>query len=349
MKVEKRFQDNKIDKLKAKIIEIFNRKGLPDNYQYIQLLKKTNAALDAEKVWIRPRDHRGRPGGIIYLKPGIPTIIVPDLHARVDFLVSILTYTDASGYSVLQKISFDQLQIICVGDGFHSEVNTADRWKAANLEFINGFKKHRNMDKEMKSCLELMEIVQLLKISFPENFHFLKGNHENICNENKEGNYPFRKYAFESMMSHTYIKKNYSKKFLDLYYSFEKNMPLFAVGNNFCVSHAEPESFYDLNSLIEYRNRPEVIKGLTWTSDGESKSGSVKKMLECYLSKNPEGSCYYFGGHRAIKDRNLLYKIRANGRYIQIHNPYKFIIAFLPGNGIIKPKKHIMELENKLK
>lgn len=345
MNAEDILKDNISDTLISNILSIYKRRSPPSNGKYLPILKKTNEVLDAENKTLRPYDKKGRPGGVIYLKSNIPTIIVPDLHARIDFLVNLLGYCDNSGNSVLQKLSFNQVQIVCVGDGFHSEIYTKDRWKAAYEEFVDGFKKHRNMDKEMNFSLGLMEIVQLLKISFPQNFHFLKGNHENITNQNSGGNIPFRKYAYESMMVYEYIKKYYSPEFIDLFHSFEQKMPLLAVGRNFCISHAEPKSFYNSKSVIDYREHPEVVKGLTWTSDGEAEEGSVKKMLAHYLAGDVQNESFYFGGHRIIKE---MYRFRADGKYVQIHNPAKFIIVRIKNKGSINPVEDVFELDNKL-
>jgi len=345
MNAESILKNNLSDALIDSIIKIHKRKSPPSGGKYLPILKKTNEVLDAEDKTMRPDDQRGRPGGIVYLKPNIPTLIVPDLHARIDFLINLLGYSDNSGNSVLQKLAFNQIQIVCVGDGFHSEINTRDRWKAAYEEFVDGYKKHRNMDKEMNLSLGLMEIVQLLKISFPQNFHFLKGNHENITNENSGGNIPFRKYAYESMMVYEYVKKYYSKEFIELFHFFEQKMPLLAIGRNFIISHAEPKTFYNSGSVTNYREHPEVVKGLTWTADGDAEDGSVQKMLSHYLDAKIASDAYYFGGHRIIKE---LYKLRAGGKYVQIHNPEKFIIARIKNRGLINPSADVFELDNRM-
>lgn len=345
MNAENILRDNLCDSLINSIVKIHKRRSPPAVGACIPLLKKTNEVLDTENKSLRPKDLKGRPGGLIRLKQNIPTLIIPDLHARVDFLVNLLAYCDNSGNSVLQKLAFNQIQIVCVGDGFHSEVNTGERWKAAYAEFVDGYKKHRNMDKEMNLSLGLMEIVQLLKVSFPENFHFLKGNHENITNENDGGNIPFRKYAYEGMMVIEYIKKYYSQEFINLYYSFEKKMPLLAVGRNYLISHAEPKSFYDSESVINYRDNSDLIKGLTWTADGDAEDGSVSRMLSHYLNDKEAAGAFYFGGHRTIKE---LYKLRAEGKYVQIHNPEKFIVVRIRNRGSINPSKDVFELDNRM-
>ena len=110
------------------------------------------------------------------------------------------------------------------------------------------------------------------------------------------------------------------------YYRFEKNLPILAVGNNFVASHAEPIRFFDEDSVIEYRRRPDVIQGLTWTDNKKAQQGSVLQMIRYYVDEKYQDNALYFGGHRPV---NGPYFIRAEGRYIQIHNPGLFNIAVI--------------------
>ncbi|MBA7684370.1 hypothetical protein ES703_92765 [subsurface metagenome] len=345
MKNEHHHPNNKTKTLKKRLIEIFKKVNPPKAEEYISLLKQVNYILENEDENIRPHDSSGLCGGIVYLKHDIPTIIVPDLHARREFFLSLMLSTDITGYSNLQKLCLDMLQIVCVGDGFHAEGSQAKRWGKAFEEYKTNFKRHRYMDEEMRDSLGVMEMVQEVKIAFPANFHFLKGNHENIANEQGNGNHPFRKYAIEGTMVLDYIMKFYSEEFLKLYYSFEKNFPLLAVGKNFIISHAEPAAFYDMQSVIEFRNNPEVIEGLTWTPNDGSEEGTIEEMIEHYLDESQRDFSYYFGGHRPIR---TLYNLRADGRYVQFHNPGKFVITVIKPDREIDLSKDIIEIENRI-
>jgi len=307
-------------------------------------LEKINFILENEDKSIRPYDASNLPGGIIFLKHNIPTIIVPDLHARIDFFLNLMLYKDSSHYTNLQKIAEAILAIVCVGDGFHSEGRAIRRWDLAFEEYRQRYKIHKNIDEEMKESLGVMEMVMEVKSTFPGNFHFLKGNHENIKNEEGLGNHSFRKYVYEGSMVFQYIKKFYGEDFLNAYYQFEKNLPLLAVGKNFLISHSEPISFFSKESVIDYRKRPDVIEGLTWTSNDAAEDKSVKRMLDYYINEKDQ-SLYYFGGHRPVTG---LYNLRADGRYVQIHNPNKFIIALIKDNKAISLDKDIFEIENNI-
>jgi hypothetical protein len=308
------FQEPKCKWLERRLIEIFKRETPPECRQYLKLLHTVNDILENEEGKFRPRDRNGLPGGILYLKEDLPTIIVPDIHARIDFFLGLMLWEDEEGFSNLQKMESDMLQIVCLGDGFHAEGRAVQRWALAYEEYTNKYKKHRYMDEEMRESLGVMEMVKEVKSAFPLNFHFLKGNHENIANELGEGNYPFRKYSYEGSMVLYYVEKFYGEEFLRTYYTFEKNLPIMAVGKNFLVSHAEDEA----------------------------EDGSVERMLSYYLPEEVRETSYYFGGHRPVSG---FYNLRAEGKYVQIHNPNKSIIASIKLNKDIDLDEDIVEIE----
>ncbi len=315
----------------GELTNIVNRSELPGTDEYIQSLDRVLDTLQNEGDY-RPRSCSGYPGGIVYLDYSIPTVIVPDLHARMDFLYRIIHSRPEGTDKVIDLLQQRKLQVICVGDGFHSERRALLRWREALKEFIEGYQKHENMDWEMVESLSLMEMVMKLKVCFPKNFHFLKGNHENIMNEEGNGNYPFGKFAYEGAMVLEYMKKFFPQELLEKYARFEKLLPLMSVGENFLVSHAEPRRFITEDELIDYRRHPDVIYSLTWTGNDEAEEGSVEEMLSHYLNDRYNTGSKHFGGHRPVSGN---YNTRAQGKYVQIHNPDRFII------GYIKPGKPI--------
>jgi len=260
----------------------------------------------------------------------------------MDFLESVLAFRPEDDRPVLDRLAEGSIQVVCVGDGFHAEGRALQRWRSALEEFKHGYRRHEAMDAEMRESLGLMEMVMELKAAFPDGFHFLKGNHENITNEQGEGNYPFLKFANEGLMVLVYMREFYGEEVLEAHARFEKSLPLLAVGRNFLVSHAEPAGFFSTEELLEYRLLPEVVYGLTWTDNGEADDDSVGEMLLHYLGEERAAGAYYFGGHRPVRGR---FALRAEGRYVQIHNPEGFIAALLPAQGEIDLERDIREIE----
>jgi hypothetical protein len=343
--VEAAIGDEEVDWaiLEKSLFEIFERKTPPGVIPYLKKLGRVNDVLMNESEAVRPYSASGLPGGIVQLNNDLPTIIIPDLHARMDLFLSTMGFELEEGCTVLQNLARGAVQVVCVGDGFHAEGRAVERWKKAYTEFASNYKKHRNMDEEMRESLGVMEMVIEVKSACPDHFHFLKGNHENVANEQGNGNHPFRKYAYEGPMVAQYVRQFYGDEFFEAYYEFERNLPLLAIGRNFLISHSEPGQFYDRDAILEYRDLPDVIEGLTWTANDEAEDDSVSRMLAYYLDIGEEGVTFYFGGHRPVRER---YNLRADGKYVQIHNPDRFIIALLYPDRALELDGDIIEIEN---
>jgi hypothetical protein len=330
-------------RLYSRLAEISCRDAPPERDSYMLVLERACRALEHENPPIRPLDSTGLPGGCLYLRHDLPTIVVPDLHARMDFFLNLMLRRGPGELTTLERLERSSLQVVCVGDGFHAERRAVQRWIEAYGEYLGLYEAHRHMDEEMRESLGVMEMVMEVKAHFPCFFHFLKGNHENIGNEEGEGNHPFRKFVQEGAMVSSYVWKFYGTDFFSLYYAFEKKLPLLAVGRNFLVSHAEPVMFFEPEDVLEYRSRPDVVEGLTWTDNGSSEEGSVEAMLARYLDAQNADKGYHFGGHRPIGG---LYHTRSAGRYVQIHNPDRWVVAEIRAEGDIVLGEDIVELQN---
>ena len=202
-----------------------------------------STALADENPVVRPRDSSGRPGGLVLLNPNLTTVLVPDLHARTGYLAALIDM-EIDGVRLLERLLGGTLQVLCVGDGFHSEARGAERWRRAWEEYQEGYLSHEAMDGEMAESLSLMAMVMILKTAAPDAFHFLKGNHENVANVDTDGNRPFGKYAWEGQMVRDWFLEFLGRDVLDRWAGFENSLPLLAVGDHFLVSHAEPRRAY---------------------------------------------------------------------------------------------------------
>ena len=106
--------------------------------------------LPSEKSY-RPQNCMSEPGSLITLykenSRELPAIIVPDIHARPNFIQNILNYelpkkfcgtkADGSKYTVYEALEQKLVDVICVGDGVHTELYAA-RWELISLEFERG-------------------------------------------------------------------------------------------------------------------------------------------------------------------------------------------------------------------
>ncbi len=308
-------------------------------------LEQLSLVMEAQRsipVEIRPLNREGQGGGLIFLDREIPLIILPDLHARRDFLFTLMN-TEYGPFTVLEALEQRRLQILCVGDGFHSEKRGWKRWQNSLTEYSGGYRRHRNMDGEMAESLGLMQMVMLLQTAFPDSFFFLKGNHENILNEEGNGNHPFGKFVYEGEMVRAWVEKFLGEDFLYTYAAYESSLPFVAVAEHLLISHAEPAEFYTPEEIIEIVSDDSVKLGLTWTGNDQAAEGSVEETLDYYSRRFGRVFSHYIGGHRTIHD---YYKLRAGGRYIQIHNPERYIILYTDQQEIIDPRKNIADLRD---
>ncbi|MCG8481203.1 MAG: metallophosphoesterase [Spirochaetales bacterium] len=293
---------------------------------------------------LRPRDESGRPGGLIRLRPELPAVVVPDIHARVDLMTTVLSASfPEHGIDVplLSALAADRAQLVMVGDYVHGEARARARWVRAFEEFTEGYRHHAAMDEEMRESLAVLRIVAVLKSTYPDRVHGLKGNHENITNEEGAGNHRFGKFVYEGAMVAAYMQRFYRGEATEAVYRFEKSLPLMAVGARYVVTHAEPERLFRSEEIVEYRDRPDVVEGLTWTDNDAAQDGSVAATLAHYLPHCSEGEAIHLGGHRPVTGR---YALRAGGRYVQFHNPSRLIVALPPANRRFDPERDVVEL-----
>ena len=111
--------------------------------------------------------------------------------------------------SIIEALEKKLIYVVCVGDLFHSELRCYGRWKKALENFRNGDILSLEMKSEMLENINLLQMILLLKEKSTENFHFLKGNHENILNEEGKGNHPFYKMAMEGEMVYQFLSTVY--------------------------------------------------------------------------------------------------------------------------------------------
>ena len=305
--------------LRGKLSEIYHGSGPPDAAFLGSTIAEALAVLQREPDTVRPADGTGRPGGLVFLDPRLPTIVVPDLHARRELFLSVMGYEAEPGVPVIEMLGAGQVQVVCLGDGIHAEGRAERRWRAAQAEFLDGWQAHLNMDEEMRESLGVMAMVMEVKRSFPDRFHFLKGNHENITNESGNGNLPFRKYALEKgSWCFPTCRSSTGRRSSPSMPGSKKSCPCSPWAILFFSRTRNTARYFPPLAVIGYHEDPRVITGLTWTDNGEAAPGSVQQMLGGYLGDEAARSGYYFGGHRPAIGS---YCLRAEGRFVQIHDP----------------------------
>lgn len=314
------------------------RPKLPQADDLLSLLHKVIEVLLNENNSYRPY-FGGELGSLLEFHDSLPTIIVPDLHARYRFLTALLEYK-IENESIFALLEQKKIRLIFLGDGLHTEIFFKERWLKAFDEYLKGNNTNSYIKAEMAEGLTLMTNIMNLKIAYPEFVHFLKGNHENILNEESYGNIPFGKHVMEGEMVKEFMLSYYGKEITELYASFEYLLPLFVIGKAYLLSHAEPAKAYSKKQLIEAKKHPKIIEGLTWTKNNQVSGDAVLALLKKFQKDYPDA--LYFVGHRYVENR-LSY--RAKGKLVQLHNPRLNQFLYLKPGELFNEEKNLIEIK----
>lgn len=335
-----------LESLRSRIMDCRKGAELPSGEHLIGLLNTVLTVYKEEDASYRPPARTGEPGGLLDFRggPALPVVIVPDLHARPDFLIRLLA-CKLKGLDVLNALNERKLIVICVGDGVHTELPGADyaRWLESYRFWQQGQVDCPSMREEIRLGLATMMPVMELKCAFPAHFHFLKGNHENVMNIEGLGDHSFRKYVMEGEMVRDFMQEVYGDSVLQLLRSFETSLPIVAAFDRFCVSHAEPACEFSRDEIINYHDRElqdEVILAFTWTANDAAEEGSVACIFTELTGGQPQDALW-FGGHRPVEGP---YALRQDGHYVQIHNPFEMNIAYLSADRPFNLKTDIIPL-----
>ena len=232
------FQDKKVrrvldwrhNKLR-RLREIFgNPIALLPADEAIALLRKVNQILEHEKY--RPRDKDDRPGGVVALPDDSTVIVVGDLHAKADNLLVVLSQNN-----FLEALEAGQASLVILGDAVHPEGDTV-------------------LD-EMQSSMLIMDLIFTLKVRFPQQVFYIRGNHDSYAEEIAKAGIP------QGLIWGKTLKKERGKAYRKEMKRFYELLPYVAFSGHFAACHAAPPvSSTSLNKIINIRNNPKLYKEL---------------------------------------------------------------------------------------
>jgi len=338
-----------MDKELSQLKNILFSKKLPEHQEIFDFAQSCSEILEQEVSFYRENSVEDIPGSLLdFSSDPLPMVVIPDIHARPDFIANILEYKLPEGFlpkpiTVFKALEKKQIRVVCVGDALHTE-RTRRRWNMAMDEFDHGIYTGPAMSEEMLCGLNTICGLMRLKKLFPEHFHFLKGNHENIYNKSGEGDYAFKKYADEGSMVRHFLFEKYGDDIIFMLSCVENSLPLMVCSNNCVISHAEPVTGFNRYQIVNARLFPEVIEGLTWTDNGRAEEGSVASVIMNVMATNEIDDFIYLGGHRTVPE---VYLTRQDGRYVQFHNPAAQNVALVNPEKKFNPDYDIVSVINK--
>ena len=219
----------------ANLREIYRIFGGP-----IQLLPPDQALNDLnrvndilEKEPLREKDWRGMPGGVVRLPKKMVPIIVGDLHAQVDNLLTLLTQ---NGF--LEQLSEGRATMVILGDSVHSEID-------GSME-------------EMETSLLIMDLILRLKLWYPQQVFYVRGNHDSFDEEIGKGGVP-QGLLWAKALCET--RGEAYKEAMDRFYEL---LPFVVVSKTYVACHAAPpKGKVDMDMLVNIHKYPALINEIT--------------------------------------------------------------------------------------
>jgi len=183
----------------------------------------------------RHKDTLGNPGCLLELPEHITPIIVGDLHAQLDNLLTVL-----SENAFMDSLEKGTAALILLGDAVHSE-------QPGRLE-------------EMDSSLLIMDLIFMLKIRYPEQVFFIVGNHDGFHQELMKKGIPqgllWKKHVIAS-------RGEAYKEQLELFYQLS---PLLIITPDFIACHAGPtRRKISRQILVDAHQFPDIVHDMTWS------------------------------------------------------------------------------------
>lgn len=352
--------------------------------------------------------------GIVELRKGVPTVVIPDLHARREMLVDILNQIQ-DGKTIYELLKEGKINIVCLGDGMHSEkpenwevrsaftfekdangrvkngdnnmpiltefgkkiaefdeaLNNAEKrrtgqnqydytdedfndpavlavWEKIKDEFAQ--KQEELLNAEMVRSLGMMKMIMELKAAFPDSFHYIRGNHDDIMGS-------FYKYARESEQVRNWLTANFGEEFVRKFEQFEDSLPILVKGEGIILSHATANKPIAKEAII---NRDPTVTGkavdetgrhhgLTWTDNTDFGFQIVKngKRITEFRPNEIEAfdqtranvgspNATWIIGHRHV-EKDEKYRSQFGGKLIQINSPVEETYAVVPASGNFNP------------
>lgn len=206
----------------------------------IELLSPEDALSDLvqvnrllEKEPLRPRNSEGLPGGVVKLPKKYIPIILGDLHAQVDNLLTILSHGE-----FLEMMGDGKAAMVFLGDAVHSEMD-------GELE-------------NMESSLLMMDLIIKLKLWFPQQIFYVRGNHDSFSAEiGKEG-------VPQGLLWSRTLKNIRGEAYREAMAHLYELLPYIALSNDYVACHAAPpKGKVSMDMLVNIHKYPSLTEEMT--------------------------------------------------------------------------------------
>ena len=249
------------------------------NEEALSLIREVNLILENEAH--RPKDRLGKPGGVVHLPGDSPVLILGDLHAKSDNLLTILSQN-----SYLEALEDGSAFLVIIGDAVHPEGEVA-------------------LD-EMEGSRLIMDLIFKLKVRFPNQVFYLRGNHDSFSEEIAKGGIP------QGILWEQELINTRGEEYRDEMARFYSQIPYLIYSDNFVSCHAAaPTTSIELDNLINITQQPKLINELINNRlkrpnrpAGYTK-GDIKRLKKCLgLSQNTP----FIVGHTPLSNDDTIWE-----------------------------------------
>ena len=181
------------------------------------------------------RDALGNPGGLLELADNVTPVVVGDLHAQLDNLLTIL-----SENAVLDSLEKGSAALIILGDAVHPEA-------PGKLD-------------DMESSLLMMDLIFKLKLRFPDNVFYIVGNHDSFLHEIMKQGIP------QGLLWEKHVLSSRGEEYKTLLELFYQQSPLLVLAKDFIACHAgPPRKKASRQVLVDAHQFPDIVHDMTWS------------------------------------------------------------------------------------
>lgn len=197
----------------------------------LDLLQRTIAVMEDEPY--RVPNPTGHPSGLLALPNRVRPVFVGDLHARLDNLLVVLTQ---NGF--LEALVDGSGLLILLGDAVQPD-------EPGQLE-------------QMDSSMLMMDLIFRLKLRFPAQVFYLRGNHDSFSEEiNKHG-------VLQGVLWERALREQRGAEYQVAMQRFYDHLPYVAVSSTYIACHAgPPTSKFTREMLIDIHAHPKLAHQLT--------------------------------------------------------------------------------------
>ncbi|MCB1965530.1 MAG: metallophosphoesterase [Candidatus Accumulibacter sp.] len=253
----------------------------------IELLPKEDALALIEQVnrmmpdeVFRAADERGLPGGLLELPRELTPIVVADLHAQLDNLLTVLSQN-----AFLEALEDGSAALVILGDAVHCEVDGQLR--------------------AMEGSMLMMDFIFRLKLRFPEQVFYVRGNHDSFSEDIAKQGVP------QGLLWARELSEIRGAVYQKAMGEFYRSLPFVAISPDFLACHAAaPKSKVSAKMLVNICNHPELIpelisNRLQKASRPQGYSRRDVKRFRKRLNLDPETP--FIVGHTPIDRENTLW------------------------------------------